>query len=61
MKEEFIESEPESPVEFPDVNQRGDKPPSSKSQYQKLNKTQPLQNLAGGHNYNTINTTSVSS
>ena len=61
VPEEYIESEDESAVEFPQVNKTGDQSTLSnnKSQNEKLSKTQPINNLKEVNSYNTINTTSI--
>lgn len=61
VPEEFIESEPESAVEFPQVNKNDQSTLSNnKLGNEKLSKTQPIQNLKQEvGSYNTINTSSI--
>ena len=61
VPEEFIESEPESAVEFPQVNKADQSTLSNnKLGNEKLSKTQPIQNLKQEvGSYNTINTSSI--
>lgn len=58
VQEEYLQSEIETPVEFPEVMHRNEKQSSVKGQ--NLSRTQPVSGIGGGgHQYNTINTTSV--